>query len=120
VKSGRVVCDECSTVIRGARFKCTTCADFDLCAPCEAKTQHNPEHALLKVRPPASASATAQPLLHLLQPVAAKPEEVLVSITLETPALIPIRPRRRRRPPTLIRLPRTPSCAAIARRWCAT
>jgi hypothetical protein len=30
VKSGRVVCDECSTVIRGARFKCTTCADFDL------------------------------------------------------------------------------------------
>lgn len=89
VKSGRVVCDECSTVIRGARFKCTTCADFDLCAPCEAKTQHNPEHALLKVRPPASSSATAAAAATPVVPVAAKPEEVLVSITDETPALIP-------------------------------
>jgi hypothetical protein len=61
VAGGRVVCDECHNVIRGTRYKCTTCSDFDLCAPCESTTQHNPEHALLKVRPSAGTGAAATP-----------------------------------------------------------
>jgi len=37
--------------IRGARFKCTVCHDFDLCDACEQKGEH--DHPMLKMRRPA-------------------------------------------------------------------
>jgi hypothetical protein len=46
-----VQCDGCqATPIVGARFKCTVCPNFDLCAACEAKGEHPTDHALLKLR----------------------------------------------------------------------
>jgi len=46
-----IVCDGCEvTPIRGIRYKCATCPDFDLCAICEAKGQHPVDHPLIKMR----------------------------------------------------------------------
>jgi len=53
-----VLCDGCGvTPIRGIRYKCAVCPDYDLCAGCEGKNVH-PDHALLKIRA-LSASASA-------------------------------------------------------------
>ena len=44
-------CSLCTaSPIKGARFKCTTCADFNLCEDCEDGNEH--EHVLLKLRLP--------------------------------------------------------------------
>ena len=48
-----VQCDECQAApIRGIRFKCTQCFNFDLCEVCEAKGIHDPEHPLVKIAQP--------------------------------------------------------------------
>merc|ERR1711963_808461 len=44
-----IVCDGCEiTPIKGTRFKCLVCADFDLCALCEAEGKH-PQHNMIKL-----------------------------------------------------------------------
>jgi peptidoglycan hydrolase-like protein with peptidoglycan-binding domain len=45
-------CDVCNVhPIVGARYQCTVCPDFDLCAKCEATPgAHPPQHALVKHR----------------------------------------------------------------------
>lgn len=46
-----VRCDGCSVLpIKGIRYKCTSCPNFDLCEDCEAKNAHDPKHVLLKMR----------------------------------------------------------------------
>jgi peptidoglycan hydrolase-like protein with peptidoglycan-binding domain len=48
-----VRCDGCNVFpIVGARYNCTVCPDFDLCAKCEASSAHPAEHPLLKFRQP--------------------------------------------------------------------
>ena len=48
-----VVCDGCNTTpIVGDRYKCTVCADYDLCSACEASAIHPAAHSLLKLRQP--------------------------------------------------------------------
>ncbi len=53
-------------------FHCTVCADFDLCAPCEAMNDalfdakqawrmHDPLHVMIKYRAPHSASSSSEP-----------------------------------------------------------
>jgi peptidoglycan hydrolase-like protein with peptidoglycan-binding domain len=50
---GNVRCDGCNAFpIVGARYNCTVCPDFDLCAKCEAASVHPAEHPLLKFRQP--------------------------------------------------------------------
>jgi len=50
---GNVRCDGCNEFpIVGARYNCTVCPDFDLCAKCEASSVHPAEHPLLKYRQP--------------------------------------------------------------------
>lgn len=61
VHSG-IICDSCGVgPIRGARFKCTVCSDFDLCAVCEGAqlaltsgtNHHEPTHPMVKMTVPA-------------------------------------------------------------------
>ncbi|XP_041462664.1 sequestosome-1-like [Lytechinus variegatus] len=46
-----VICDGCESRIRGPRFKCITCPDYDLCKQCESRGTH-PEHSFVKFRKP--------------------------------------------------------------------
>jgi hypothetical protein len=58
-------CNSCGTVpIRGIRYRCSNCADFDLCEACEAQGLHTKTHIFYKVRVPTSSFATRQ-----MQPV---------------------------------------------------
>lgn len=46
-----VTCDGCQTSpIKGIRYKCTVCPDFDFCEACENKSEH--EHPFLKITEP--------------------------------------------------------------------
>eukprot|EP00808_Paulinella_micropora_P009154 g32930.t1 len=48
-----IICDGCNMhPIKGLRFKCTVCADYDLCEACEAKGVHNEKHVLIKAKTP--------------------------------------------------------------------
>ncbi|XP_074594357.1 uncharacterized protein LOC141849776 [Brevipalpus obovatus] len=44
-------CDNCNQSIRGIRYKCTGCVDFDLCSECEEKLVHR-HHDFIKMRTP--------------------------------------------------------------------
>ncbi|MCJ1400538.1 hypothetical protein MMC11_003744 [Xylographa trunciseda] len=49
-----VSCNGCNTQpIRGIRYRCSNCADFDLCEICEAAQIHPKTHVFYKVRVPA-------------------------------------------------------------------
>ncbi|CAO3621646.1 unnamed protein product [Mucor hiemalis] len=39
-----IICDGCYTPIRGQRWRCETCDDFDLCSTCKSRVNHNPQH----------------------------------------------------------------------------
>ena len=45
-----VSCNNCHmSPLRGIRFKCVNCIDFDLCAQCEALESHTKTHLFLKI-----------------------------------------------------------------------
>lgn len=47
-----VACDECNeSPIRGVRYKCCVCDNFDLCTKCESKSQHAINHPFMKIHP---------------------------------------------------------------------
>ena len=49
-----VTCNSCSTMpIRGIRYRCANCFDFDLCEQCEAMQIHTKTHLFYKIRIPA-------------------------------------------------------------------
>ena len=48
-----ITCNHCgASPIRGIRFKCANCVDYDLCEGCEALDVHPRTHAVLKIRIP--------------------------------------------------------------------
>ncbi|MCJ1353628.1 MAG: hypothetical protein MMC33_003615 [Icmadophila ericetorum] len=50
----QVTCNSCHTLpIRGIRYRCANCIDFDLCEQCEAMQIHPKTHIFYKVRIPA-------------------------------------------------------------------
>lgn len=51
-----VQCDGCDTEIRGYRYKCIECPDYDLCFPCEMKKIHG-EHMMIRIVKPLDVSA---------------------------------------------------------------
>jgi len=46
-----VTCDGCNGEIRGIRFKCKVCPDYDLCSKCKASGLH-PEHEMFTIERP--------------------------------------------------------------------
>ncbi|KAI0390610.1 hypothetical protein F5Y17DRAFT_443881 [Xylariaceae sp. FL0594] len=51
------LCNGCGMLpIRGIRYRCANCADFDLCEACEAQGMHNKTHVFYKVRIPVPSS----------------------------------------------------------------
>lgn len=49
-----VTCDNCGMKpIQGVRYKCSVCANYDLCSACEATECHPADHPLIKSRAPA-------------------------------------------------------------------
>jgi len=47
------VCDRCGMQpIKGIRYKCANCIDYDLCSACEEIDLHEEKHLLLKIRRP--------------------------------------------------------------------
>lgn len=58
-------CNGCGVVpIRGIRYRCANCADFDLCESCEAQGTHIKTHIFYKVKVPAPSFGPRQ-----IQPV---------------------------------------------------
>ncbi|KAI8877423.1 hypothetical protein K501DRAFT_230268 [Backusella circina FSU 941] len=47
-----VHCDNCHCLVKGIRYKCGHCPDFDLCERCESTSSHDKTHILLKIRTP--------------------------------------------------------------------
>lgn len=52
-----VICDGCNGSVVGIRYKCSVCADYDLCESCELKGGiHDATHPLLKIALPLNQS----------------------------------------------------------------
>lgn len=46
-------CRKCGvTPIRGVRFRCFVCKDYDLCEVCEMQDSHSERHAIIKIKKP--------------------------------------------------------------------
>ena len=46
-----IKCNNCGIEnIKGIRYKCTTCDDFNLCEKCEKNSEHFPQHIFIKMR----------------------------------------------------------------------
>lgn len=74
-----VTCDQCgATPIRGIRWRCTNCSDFDLCSDCEATNMHDRTHIFEKIR--VSLRSLTQP--RQIQPIMypGRPEEMAHSV----------------------------------------
>lgn len=56
-----ITCNGCDDKpIRGIRWHCANCADFDLCSNCEAVNSHSKTHVFLKIRVPAPYLGTTK------------------------------------------------------------
>ncbi|TGJ81712.1 hypothetical protein E0Z10_g7049 [Xylaria hypoxylon] len=52
------LCNGCGMLpIRGIRYRCANCPDFDLCEMCESQGSHNKAHVFYKVKIPVPSSA---------------------------------------------------------------
>jgi Zinc finger, ZZ type len=49
-----VYCNDCDLEIRGIRYKCSSCPEYDLCSKCEVKSRHFNNHIALKIVRPLS------------------------------------------------------------------
>jgi len=88
-RAHRAVCDECSVRIRGIRWKCTECPDFDLCDSCRSKNIHS-QHEFSKIELPLRNAARFKAFklqrladTEIPKPVELKKEEVTAVTTLE-------------------------------------
>ncbi|XP_058819496.1 protein ref(2)P [Topomyia yanbarensis] len=46
-----IICDVCDDIIRGHRYKCLQCFNYDLCMRCEAKYRHK-DHLMVRIPTP--------------------------------------------------------------------
>ncbi|CAO3590668.1 unnamed protein product [Absidia cylindrospora] len=72
-----ITCNKCAvSPIRGIRYKCANCVDFDLCDMCEASNKHTHTHVFLKIRIP--IPPLANPRSALLPPFYPGKNDLLV------------------------------------------
>jgi len=56
-------CDGCEVhPIKGIRYKCSVCKDFDFCSTCEERMSH--PHAFLKIRNPSEVPSVMVTMLN--------------------------------------------------------
>jgi len=62
-----ITCNLCKVgPVRGIRYKCANCIDYDVCEACEAADTHNRNHVFVKIKVP--IPPLANPRATLLQP----------------------------------------------------
>ncbi len=86
-----VTCNSCNAMpIKGIRYRCSNCVDFDLCEQCEALQTHPKTHLFYKVRIPApflGNSRQPQPVWYPGRPTTVTysiPKEVMEKIKRDT------------------------------------
>ncbi|RFU32545.1 hypothetical protein B7463_g3779, partial [Scytalidium lignicola] len=83
-------CNSCGALpIRGIRYRCANCADFDLCEGCEAQGLHTKTHIFYKVRVPAPSFGPRQiqPVWYSGDPdscMRSLPKELITKLSRET------------------------------------
>ncbi|CAD6499663.1 BgTH12-03771 [Blumeria graminis f. sp. triticale] len=83
-------CNCCGMVpIRGIRFRCSNCADYDLCESCEAQGVHLKTHIFYKIKVPALSTGlrNMQPVWYLGDPDSVNRQlskETLIKLSRET------------------------------------
>lgn len=83
-------CNCCGMVpIRGTRYRCANCTDYDLCESCESQGVHIKTHVFYKIRIPASALGprNTQPVWYLGDPDSVPrqlPKETILKLSRET------------------------------------
>lgn len=65
-----IVCDVCDGTIRGHRYKCLQCHDYDLCMRCEAKFRHK-DHLVVRIPTPEQSQRSPFRLFDRLRSYAA-------------------------------------------------
>ncbi|TVY73160.1 E3 ubiquitin-protein ligase HERC2, partial [Lachnellula suecica] len=83
-------CNSCGIVpIRGIRYRCANCADYDLCEGCESQGLHTKTHVFYKIRVPGPAYGprSIQPVWYAGDPDAVTrvlPKEITTKLSRET------------------------------------
>jgi hypothetical protein len=49
--------------VRGIRYKCANCVDYDLCSNCESLSVHYPTHTFIKIRIPIPPHANPRSMM---------------------------------------------------------
>ncbi|KAL8664522.1 MAG: hypothetical protein Q9168_007884 [Polycauliona sp. 1 TL-2023] len=77
-----VNCSDCDTMpIRGTRWRCSNCADFDLCEPCHSMQNHERTHIFYEIRIPAPLQSNPRKAAPVWYP--GNPDMVRVSLSKE-------------------------------------
>jgi len=78
-------CDVCRNTIVGIRYKCSQCADYDLCGTCEKRNAngayHDKRHAFLKLRRPVGDSMIPKQESHEIARLTAQIEALQRQVT---------------------------------------
>jgi len=65
-----VTCDGCGKKpLKGIRYKCAVCHDFDYCAKCEEKNKNSHPHPFIMIRKPERAPLTIQCMIREAMPL---------------------------------------------------
>uniref|UniRef100_A0A915NPA5 ZZ-type domain-containing protein n=1 Tax=Meloidogyne floridensis TaxID=298350 RepID=A0A915NPA5_9BILA len=81
-----VICDVCDQMIRGRRYKCLICPDFDLCQSCEQKNEHF-EHAMMRLVKPDTLKPQGVPFLPVFDSVGKLVSDLSEKLTSEIKVL---------------------------------
>lgn len=83
-------CNSCGIVpIRGIRYRCSNCADYDLCESCESQCMHTKTHVFYKIRVPGPSFGpkNIQPVWYAGDPDSVTrllPKEITTKLSRET------------------------------------